>query len=452
MIKRKIDSYLRSFFTKSRKALLLDGARQTGKTYAIRHAGRTLFEHFVEINFVEQPEIRELVNTMGDTRQLLLRLSALMGSEMVPGKTLIFFDEVQACPEIVTKIKFLVDEGSYRYAMSGSLLGVELNDLRSAPVGYVEEKVLYPLDIEEFMEAIGTTEDVMEHVRECWTKKEAVDQFVHQQMMNAVRLYLVIGGMPAVVAKYLETSNLQVVLNEQRSILALYERDIAKYDAHNKLYIREIFRLIPPELNAQNKRFILKQLNENLKFDRYENSFLWLKDAGVALPVYNVDEPTPPLLLSRSRNLFKLFQNDVGLLAAQYAEGLQLRLIMGDDKINCGAIYENLVAQELHAHGFELYYFNSKKMGELDFVVERDGRAMPIEVKSGKDYQRHRAMNNVLQTHNYNTTQPIVLCNDNLSHDGSITYAPIYMLMFLQRDLSAPTYYKIEPPRLGEEK
>ena len=449
MIKRKIDNYLHKFFSESHKALLLDGARQTGKTYAIRNVGRTMFEHFVEINFVERPEIRELVSTMVDTRQLLLRLSALTGGEMVPGKTLIFFNEVQACPEIVTKIKFLVDEGSYRYAMSGSLLGVELNDLRSAPVGYMEEKTLYPLDLEEFLEAIGTAHDVMEHVRERWTSKEAVDTFVHRQMMNAVRLYLVIGGMPAVVAKYLETNNLQTVLDEQRAILALYERDIAKYDARNKLYIREIFRLIPPELNAQNKRFILKQLNENIKFDRYENSFLWLKDAGVALPVYNVDEPTPPLLLSRSRNLFKLFQNDVGLLAAQYAEGLQLRLIMGDDKLNCGAIYENLVAQELRAHGFELYYFNSKKMGELDFVVESGGAAMPIEVKSGKDYQRHRAINNVMQTRNYNVAQPLVLCNDNLSLNGGITYAPIYMLMCLQRDLSAPTYYKIEPPRLG---
>lgn len=185
-------------------------------------------------------------------------------------------------------------------------------------------------------------------------------------MMELYRLYLVVGGMPDAVRQYLETNNLQTVIRIQRDIINLYKRDISKYDSGNKLYIEEIFNLIPPELNAKNKRFVLKNLNENAKFSRLQNSFLWLTDAGVALPVYNVEEPKVPLLLSRSRNLFKLFQSDVGLLAAQYAEGIQLRIIEGGSDINYGSVYENAVAQELTAHGFNTYYYNNKKRGELD--------------------------------------------------------------------------------------
>lgn len=230
----------------------------------------------------------------------------------------------------------------------------------------------------------------------------------------------------------------------QSDILQLYKRDIAQYDRNNKLYIEDIFSLIPPELNAKNKRFILKNLNENAKFVRYQNSFLWLKNAGVALPVYNVEEPKMPLLLSRSRNLFKLFQSDVGLLSAQYAEGIQLRIIQGDKNINFGAVFENVVAQELVAHGIEPYYYNNKRRGELDFVVELDGNVLPIEVKSGKDYVIHRALSNVLECGEYDINEAIVLCNDNVRVDGRITYAPIYMLMFIERHDEAPTHYKVD--------
>lgn len=198
--------------------------------------------------------------------------------------------------------------------------------------------------------------------------KFLVDDFVHSKFMELFRLYLIVGGMPAVVSKYLESNNLQEVLAVQQEIIRLYKRDISQYDSNNKLYIEDIFNLIAPELNAKNKRFILKRLNENAKFERFQNSFLWLTNAGVAIPVYNVDEPKMPLLLARSRNLFKLFQNDVELLAAQYSDGFQLRIINGDKNINYGSIYENAVAQELIAHGFLPYYYNNKKSGELDCV------------------------------------------------------------------------------------
>ena len=444
MIKRKIDSYLQDFFSQDKKALLLTGARQIGKTFSIRNFGQKHFESFVELNFIDHPE---LVKTFGEamsSRDILLRLSTVAKQQLIPGKTLIFFDEVQECPELVTAIKFLVEEGSYRYILSGSLLGVELKNLRSAPVGYMAVKDMYPLDLEEFASAIGINSQVMEHLKKCFESTSPVDEFVHQKMMEVFRLYLIVGGMPAAVEKYLKTNNLQEVMSEQAAIVRLYKQDISKYDPDHKLYIEEIFDRIPAELDAKNKRFILKNLNENIKFSRYENSFLWLKDAGVALPVYNVEEPTVPLILSSTRNLFKLFLSDIGLLASLYADGIQLKILNNEPSINYGAIYENAVAQELNAQGYTLYYYNNKRQGELDFVVERNGEVLPLEVKSGKDYERHKALSNVMSSLTYNIPQAYVLCNDNVKQVGKITYLPIYMLMFLKKEQALPTHYKID--------
>ena len=443
MLKRKIDSYIRSYYANSRSALLVTGARQTGKTYSIREFGQT-FKSFIEINFIENPDAVELFRGARSSDDILLRLSALTTKPLIKGETLVFFDEVQRCPEIVTAIKFLVDEGSYRYILSGSLLGVELKDLRSEPVGYMGIKDMYPLDFEEFVSCVGVGRRVIDSLRDSWTCRKPVDDFVHTRMMELFRLYLVVGGMPAAVDKYIESNNLQEVMAVQQDIIRLYKRDIAQYDPNNKLYIEEIFNLIPPELNTKNKRFILKRLNENAKFERYRNSFLWLKNAGVALPVYNVEEPKVPLLLSRSRNLFKLFQSDVGLLAAQYADGIQLQIIKGDKNINYGAVYENAVAQELVAHGLEPYYYNNKKRGELDFVIESGGKVLPVEVKSGKDYESHRALSNIMDCKEYNLSEAIVFNNDNMRVEGKIVYAPVYMTMFLERDHMAPTYYKVD--------
>lgn len=443
MIRRKIDAYLRNYYAHTRSALLVTGARQTGKTFSIREFGKT-FKSFIEINFVENPDAVEIFKGAKSAAEILLRISAMTATPLVKGRTLIFFDEVQRCPDIVTAIKFLVDEGSYRYILSGSLLGVELRDLRSEPVGYMGVKEMYPLDFEEFITCVGIDGQVVAALRSAWEHRSPVDAFVHRKIMELFRLYLVVGGMPAVVSKYMENNNLQEVMTIQQDIIRLYKRDIAQYDLKDKLYLEEIFELIPPELNAKNKRFILKRLNENAKFDRCETGFVWLKNAGVALPVYNVEEPKMPLLLARSRNLFKLFQNDVGLLAAQYAEGIQLRIIKGDKNINYGAIYENAVAQELVAHGLEPYYYNNKKRGEVDFVVELGGAVLPLEVKSGKDYESHRALSNIMACEEYDLPEAIVFNSDNLRVAGKIVYAPIYMVMFLEKNQAAPSYYKVD--------
>ena len=443
MLKRKIDDYIRHYYETTRNALLITGARQVGKTYSIRQFGRT-FKSFVEINFVEMPEAIELFMGAKSSSDILFRLSVITSTPLIKGETLIFFDEVQLCPNIVTAIKFLVDDGSYRYILSGSLLGVELKDLRSEPVGYMGVKDMYPLDFEEFISCVGVNDAVIGSLREAWRNRIAVDEFIHGKMIELFRLYLVVGGMPAAVSEYIETNNLQEVMVVQQDIIHLYKRDIAQYAPQDKLYLEEIFNLIPPELNAKNKRFILKRLNEHAKFDRVENSFLWLTNAGVALSVYNVEEPKVPLLLSRSRNLFKLFQNDIGLLACQYAEGIQMRIIKGDKDINFGSIYENAVAQELVAHSIVPYYYNNKKRGELDFVIELGGKVMPIEVKSGKDYETHRALSNIMDCAEYDLPEAIVFNNDNLRVAGKIVYAPIYMAMFLEKDNQAPAFYKVD--------
>lgn len=443
MLKRKIDTHVRSYYETNRNALLITGARQTGKTYSIREFGKT-FKSFIEINFIENPDAVAVFKGTKSSSDILLRLSAITTKPLIKGETLIFFDEVQVCPEIVTAIKFLVDEGSYRYILSGSLLGVELKDIRSEPVGYMGVKDMYPLDFEEFISGVGINKQIIESLRLSWENRTPVDDFIHSKMMELFRLYLVVGGMPAVVNKYIENNNLQEVLAIQQDIIRLYKRDIAQYDPKNKLNIEEIFNLIPPELNAKNKRFILKRLNEHAKYERYQNSFLWLKNAGVALPIYNIEEPKVPLLLSHSRNLFKLFQSDVGLLAARYAEGIQLRIISGDKDINFGSIYENAVAQELVAHGMEPYYYNNKKRGELDFVIELGGRVIPIEIKSGKDYDVHRALSNIMDCGEYILPEAIVFNNDNLSVEGKFTYAPIYMAMFLEKSNATPEFYKVD--------
>ncbi len=435
---------IRDFLQKDKKALLITGARQVGKTYIIREIGKADFDSFIEFNFLENETARTLIENAKGSVDILLRISALTNKPLIPGKTLIFFDEVQECKEIVTAIKYLVDEGSYRYILSGSLLGVDLRDIRSVPVGYMDVFEMFPLDFEEFALANGVAGRVIDSLRSAYESRTPVDEFIHERMMELFRLYLIVGGMPSVVARYLATNNLQEVSQEQNSILTLYRQDIAKYDPNNKLYLEDIFTLIPSELNNKNKRFILKNLNENFKFSRYQNSFLWLKNAGVALPTFCVTEPTVPLKLNKSSNLFKLFLSDVGLLAAMYMDGIQLKLLKREKNINFGSVYENAAAQELKAHGYELYYFNSKKQGELDFVVERGGNVLPIEIKSGKDYQRHAALDNVMENRDYAIPEAFVFQNDNVSADGRIVYLPIYMLMFLSKEQpSEPMIYKL---------
>lgn len=388
---------------------------------------------------------------LSNTKDLLARLSLFTKQKLIKRDTLIFFDEVQICPEVITYIKFLVDEGSYNYILSGSLLGIEINDLRSVPVGYLTIKRMFPLTFREFALNLGLNSSILENLETSFKGKKPVDDFIHKKMMELFRVYLVVGGMPAAVNRYIETNNLNEVIDIQNQIVNLYKKDITQYDKNNKLAIAQIFELIAPQLNSQNKRFIIKDIKSGVKFDRYEKSFLWLKDAGFALPVYNVETPKIPLKLSKSRSLFKLFMSDVGLLASEYSQGIQLKIISGDDKLNYGAIFENYIAQEITACEHDLYYYNNKKRGELDFLIEYDGEVLPIEVKSGKDYKVHRALSNIMDCGEFNLNRALIFNNSNLKVEGKLTYAPIYMAMFLKQEIKdEDSIYKIDLSELNK--
>lgn len=450
MLTRTVDRILIDHFKISKTALLIEGARQIGKTFSIRQFGKK-FKTYIEINFIEQPEAISLFKDLSDTKDLLARLSLFTKQKLIKRDTLIFFDEVQICPEVITYIKFLVDEGSYNYILSGSLLGIEINDLRSVPVGYLTIKRMFPLTFREFALNLGLNSSILENLETAFKEKKPVDDFIHKKMMELFRVYLVVGGMPAAVNRYIETNNLNEVIDIQNQIVNLYKKDITQYDKNNKLAIAQIFELIAPQLNSQNKRFIIKDIKSGVKFDRYENSFLWLKDAGVALPVYNVETPKIPLKLSKSRSLFKLFMSDVGLLASEYSQGIQLKIISGDDKLNYGAIFENYIAQELTACEHDLYYYNNKKRGELDFLIEYDGEVLPIEVKSGKDYKVHRALSNIMDCGEFNLNRALIFNNSNLKVEGKLTYAPIYMAMFLKQEINdEDSIYKIDLSELNK--
>lgn len=450
MLTRTVDRILIDHFKISKTALLIEGARQIGKTFSIRQFGKK-FKTYIEINFIEQPEAISLFKDLSNTKDLLARLSLFTKQKLIKRDTLIFFDEVQICPEVITYIKFLVDEGSYNYILSGSLLGIEINDLRSVPVGYLTIKRMFPLTFREFALNLGLNSSILENLETSFKEKKPVDDFIHKKMMELFRVYLVVGGMPAAVNRYIETNNLNEVIDIQNQIVNLYKKDITQYDKNNKLAIAQIFELIAPQLNSQNKRFIIKDIKSGVKFDRYENSFLWLKDAGFALPVYNVETPKIPLKLSKSRSLFKLFMSDVGLLASEYSQGIQLKIISGDDKLNYGAIFENYIAQEITACEHDLYYYNNKKRGELDFLIEYDGEVLPIEVKSGKDYKVHRALSNIMDCGEFNLNRALIFNNSNLKVEGKLTYAPIYMAMFLKQEIKdEDSIYKIDLSELNK--
>lgn len=447
MLRRKIESVFEDFLSdSSKKALLVTGARQVGKTYSVRQFGNSHFDSFVEFNFIKNEESRTIFQNVSDEKDILLRISALSDKPLVPGKTLIFFDEVQVCPEAITHMKFLVEEGSYRYILSGSLLGVELKNIRSVPVGYMTEAQMFPLDFEEFIRANGTANDVVEHLRNSFENRQSPDPVVHAKMMRYHSLYLVTGGMPAVVQKYLDTNDLRKVQAEQSAIVREYKRDITQYDERLKMRLRHIYDIMPSELNKHNKRFFLKNASLRGRLDRAESDFIWLAEAGVAIPVYNVDEPKIPLELAKKANLFKFFLNDVGLLCSMYAEGIQMKILNGETDINFGAIYENFAAQELSAHGFDsVYYFNSKKRGEVDFIVEHEGTVLPIEVKSGKDFTSHAALDNLMGEEEFGIPSALVVCKSGkIEVVGKTTYLPIYDMMFLGRTLTTePLIYKI---------
>ncbi len=433
MLKRKALDQLEDWYeTRTRQALLVTGARQVGKTYLIRHFASLHWEHVVELNLFENTEACRAIATATNSSELFMRLTAFAHGPVVPGKTVFFIDEIQECKEAVTAIKFLMERGDYDYILSGSLLGVELKGISSAPVGYLSTVKMYPLDFEEFCWANGLSPEVVDAARDAFKNKEPLDEFLHSRLLTLFHRYLISGGMPNVVTAFVGSDDVKKARTAQEAIVSQYRWDISKYAGDRARVVRRIFDLMPSEISRQDKRFAIRDVEGDSHFDRYDNDFMWLTDANVALAAYSVREPRYPLATSLEAPKFKLFSSDVGLLT--YRCGLDVvRGILGDrPDINYGAIYENVVAQELAAHGRGLYYFKNRTVGELDFVVQTDdGRVLPIEVKSGKGYRRHVALKNALSTASYGIKEALVFCEENLRRDGAVTYCPVYMVAFL---------------------
>lgn len=442
MIHRDAEEKIKQWIKSGKDALLVEGARQTGKTYLIRSCLKT-YGDYVELNFIERPELTTLFESGSSADDIVMRLSVAAGKPLTPGHTIIFFDEVQACSEIVTMIKFLVEEGSYKYVLSGSLLGIELKDLRSAPVGYMSTMRMYPLNILEFFSAVGFQEETLELVKECYENRKKVDSFAHDRLVDAFYLYLIIGGMPEAVQVYIDTNDIMRVAEVHDKIVDLYKLDFVRYEEKNKLKLREIYDAVPSELEEKNKRFFINHLGTKGAYEKYSDDFLWLKNAGVVLPVYNVQELRLPLMMSEKRNLFKLFLSDTGLLTSRYSSQVKYQILQKNKNIKNGGLFENVVAQELAAHGVKTWYYNNKKQGELDFVIESEDRVLPIEVKSGKDYKRHNALSNIMKNDLYNIEESIVLYNGNVVRQENITYMPVYMVAFIMEKEPETMIYKL---------
>lgn len=414
------------------RALLVTGARQVGKSFIVDDFASRNYENYVYFDLIKQPDLLSAMEGCRNADELFMVLSAFGGSQFVAGDTCVFIDEVQECKEAVTYIKYLVQREGYDFILSGSLLGVELQDVRSQPVGYLRTIEMFPLDFEEFCWAMGVSGGTLSYIKDCFNSSTSVIESIHERFLSLFHQYLLVGGMPAAVSEFARTNNLAEVKHIQNDIVTLYRADISKYAETSQLIIKDVYDQLPAQLDSQSKRFNFASLAPKGTYERYSEEFVWLTDAGVALPVVNVTEPRHPLKMSEQRSFFKLFANDVGLLCAMCEMDVVKSILSDDLGVNYGSIYENAVAQELKCHGHKLRFFRNKSVGELDFVIEAgNGQVLPVEVKSGKSYKRHSALTKVMSSPNYRIEKAVVLCEGNVSSSERVFYLPVYMVMFL---------------------
>ena len=417
------------------RALLVTGARQVGKTYAITEFMQKNFENFIHFDLVENSEVCAAFESASNTNELFEMISLFSNKDLTPKKTVIFIDEIQQSGNSLTILKYLLKNHDFSYVISGSLLGCEIENVRSLPVGSLRCVEMFPLDFFEFCLANGVSKSDYAKVGDYYESMTPLPEFLHSHFLDLFHKYLFVGGMPAVVSEYVNTHNLREVRKIQQDIVRLYKADISKYAKRTeRLSIKNIFDKIPANLSNQSKRFNLASIKRGSTFDDYQSQFLWLIEAGVCIPTFNVAQPVSPLILSESSSYFKLFLNDVGLLTSQCDLSAVRSTGLSDFSINYGSIYENVVAQELKAHGFETYYFRNKSIGEIDFVIEKNSTVLPLEIKSGKTYKRHSAITKILATPNYSIDKAFVFNESNIEVDSKIVYLPIYLIDFLQKD------------------
>lgn len=442
MLYRKFEKRIEEFFRKEpNKILLVNGARQIGKSYLIRYVGKKMFKNYVEINLKEDKESRGIFATVRSTGDFYIQLGVIAGNRLgTKENTLVFLDEIQSYPHLMTMLKFLNQEGRYTYVASGSQLGVALMQTASVPIGSIAIEEMYPLDFEEFLLATGSGQEAIDGMREKFLAGEALNESLHNYLLQQFKLYLLVGGLPEAINKFLENRNIAQVRKVQREIYNLYRIDASQYDAEKKLLIRKIYDMIPSNMENKKKRIVVKRVEEtgsHKQFSDYADEFEYLTNSGIALGVQAVSNPRFPLLQSENKNLLKLYMNDVGLLT-NLLYGLNINAVLRDERsINLGSVYETAVAQELHAHGFALHYYDNKQKGEVDYLIDdyEHLTVLPIEVKSGKDYTIHSALNNFMNTPDYHIQKAVVLSNEReISVKNGITYLPVYYCMFYQRD------------------
>lgn len=433
MLKRKIINKLNNWKQAStNKALLIKGARQVGKTTVVRQFAKANYQHFVEINFEQTPMAKQAFDGNLDARSILINLSAMGFGPLEPGKTLIFFDEIQSCPKARTAIKFLVEDGQYDYIESGSLLGINYKDVSSYPVGFEHELDMFPLDFEEFLWACHISEEVIGTLKDCYENLRPVPSFLHQQIMERYRQYLIVGGMPEVVVTYLSNEDFNKTVTNQKDILTGYRNDISKYAGKDKILVKSVFDAIPGQLSKQDKRFVLASIEKNASLRKYGTPTQWLVDAGIAYYSFNVGSFELPFPSHENLKLYKLFFVDSGLMCAMILDNVQAKVLTGDIYVNEGALAENYVAGELAKHGISLNYYDRKSKHELDFVFPEDNKISIIEVKSGKDYKKHSSLNMTQSLFDDKINRKIVMSSNNLEFEKGILYLPFYMSMFIK--------------------
>ena len=435
MLKRKISDELVAWKRENKdKALLLTGARQIGKSYAVREFAKREYRQYLEINLYDNKQAARALASASDVREFISRLTLFSSSPLSSGNTLIFIDQIQESPDIMTMIKFLIADGRFDYVFSGSMLGTEFKGVRSYPVGSVIEKAMRPMDFEEFCWAIGVQKSTLDGIRESCRSGMPIDPYVHEAMMANFRTYMVVGGMPEVVQRFLDSKgDLSAVRAVQVELNRQYRHDISQYAGNHALQVQEIFDRLPAQLIDGNGRFSVSSIDQNARYERSKKDFLWLVDAGVALKTDCVTELKSPLKRTAQSPKFKLYQSDTGMLMARYPQPTARAAYLDDPSPNLGAIYENVIAQELTAQHIPLYYYMAKKRGEIDFIADTNtDSVMPFEIKSGRTYRVHAAIDAVLSNPEYRIAQGVVLSRSNIMREGSITYLPLYAMFCLQ--------------------
>lgn len=441
MLYRKIASKIESFLKSEKKRMLVvSGARQVGKSYIIREVGMRLYSNFIEVNMEEDKQSNRLFENARTVEDFMIALSTIAGAKMKDSeKTLVFIDEIQAYSHLLTLAKFLVEDGRFTYIASGSQLGIALKTTQSIPIGSIELLSMYPLDFEEFLIANGVGELLINEMRRKFEAKEALNESLHMKVMDYFRKYLLVGGMPSAVNTYLSEHNMVSVRNIHRDINLLYKNDAAKYESESlrKLKIQRIYDMVPSNLEKVKKRIVAKdiELKKGKRMADYQDEFEYLISSGITLEVQAISKPSYPLVENSGKNLLKLYMSDIGLLTGILYHNDVLPIMNDKCGVNLGSVYENVVAQELKAHGFKLYYYDNKKNGEVDFLIDSVDlmSALPIEVKSGKDYYIHTALNNLLKVDEYKITNGIVFSNEEkVYNNGNVIYMPIYYVMFLR--------------------